>query len=416
MGKSLVTMLMKAKAKPEATLLTNGPLAVGDSVEVKESGVVHECKVVQVAEDLVQVHGQGWNARYDTWVRYPGSSRQALRDRTNKVLEEIVPNLALKSKTKLIEASPKTIEMKDGEVKPEIKVKEEKYVKTNPGLSEYELIRLENIRQREALFAELNLDAAKVEASPRIERTVSAPSRRGLQSEKKEKEVLPRRASTRLAGGSVKEIERYNPAPEPEARNDPEIAAKTLGLEEITDSDASSLLSSLITSKKSAQESQIEFSNLSINPERVAKVVPERIFSVAFHPGDKLVAAAGDKWGKVGLWDCEAQQSNRQMAHTLQGNLASNQGEHPLDWFNGATSENGGLEHRWQSHHLGRDLDGRGVRQRGQSCRCSLQWCCCWGQLLGKTPSVCIVFICEYVEVSISMTQLALSIILLPLK
>ena len=112
-------------------------------------------------------------------------------------------------------------------------------------------------------------------------------------------------------------------------------------MEEITDSDASSLLSSLVTSKKSAHEGQIEFSNLSINPERVAKVarhkallhlgprlanfcqvVPERIFSVAFHPGDKLVAAAGDKWGKVmgknkhitlfsncniqvGLWDCE---------------------------------------------------------------------------------------------------------------
>ena len=174
--KSLVTMLNKAK--PEATLLANGPLAVGDPVEVKESGVVHECRVVQVAEDLVQVHYQGWNARYDTWVRYPGSSRQALRDRTNKVLEEIVPYLALKSKTKLNEASRKTIEMKDVEVKPEIKVKEEKkYVKTNPGLSEYELIRLGNMRQREALFAELNLDAAKVEASPRIERTVSAPSR-----------------------------------------------------------------------------------------------------------------------------------------------------------------------------------------------------------------------------------------------
>jgi len=284
--KSLVTMLMKAKAKPEATLLTNGPLAVGDPVEVKESGVVHECRVVQVAEDLVQVHYQGWNARYDTWVRYPGSTRQALRDRTNKALEEIVPNLALKSKTKLNEASPKTIEMKDVEVKPEIKVKEEKkYVKTNPGLSEYELIRLENIRQREALFAELNLDAAKVEASPRIERTVSAPSRRGLQSEKKEKEVLPRRASTRLAGGSVKEIERYNPAPEPEARNDPEIAAKTLGLEEITDSDASSLLSSLITSKKSAHESQIEFSNLSINPERVAKVARHKAL---LHHGPRL--------------------------------------------------------------------------------------------------------------------------------
>ena len=122
-----------------------------------------------------------------------------------------------------------------------------------------------------------------------------------------------------LITSAISNLARYNPAPEPEARNDPEIAAKTLGLEEITDSDASlMLLSSLITSMKSAQESQIEFSNLSINPERVAKVarhkallhhgprpanfcqvVPERIFSVAFHPGDKLVAAAGDKWGKV---------------------------------------------------------------------------------------------------------------------
>ena len=28
-------------------------------------------------------------------------------------------------------------------------------------------------------------------------------------------------------------------------------------------------------------------------------MVPERIFSVAFHRGEKLVVAAGDKWGKV---------------------------------------------------------------------------------------------------------------------
>ena len=33
----------------------------------------------------------------------------------------------------------------------------------------------------------------------------------------------------------------------------------------------------------------------------IVQVVPDRIFSVAFHPGgEKLVAGAGDKWGKVG--------------------------------------------------------------------------------------------------------------------
>ena len=89
-----------------------------------------------------------------------------------------------------------------------------------------------------------------------------------------------------LITSAISNLARYNPAPEPEARNDPEIAAKTLGLEEITDSDASlMLLSSLITSMKSAQESQIEFSNLSINPERVAKVARHKAL---LHHGPRL--------------------------------------------------------------------------------------------------------------------------------
>merc|ERR1719234_1877116 len=192
---------------------------------------------------------------------------------------------------------------------------EEKNVKTNPSLCEYELIRLENIRQREVLFAQLNLDAAKVEASPRIERTVSAPSRRGLQTEKREKEVLPRRASTRLAGGTVKEIERFNPVPEPEVRRSPDIEGKTLALAEVTSSDASSLLASLANNEKGSSNDSTEFSKLTINPERVAKVVPERIFSVAFHRGEKLVVAAGDKWGKVGIWDCEDTEGSTHGVH-----------------------------------------------------------------------------------------------------
>ena len=182
--KSVVALLLKAKSKPDATLLTQGRLEVGDPVEVREAGVVHECRVVSVAEDLVQVHYLGWNSRYDTWVRYPGSSRQALRDRTNKALEDLVPNLAVRPKIKgglkVQEAPEKSAVMEDVQMKEEedeVAKQEEKNVKTSPSLCEYELIRLENIRQREALFAQLDLDAAKVEASPRIERTVSAPSR-----------------------------------------------------------------------------------------------------------------------------------------------------------------------------------------------------------------------------------------------
>ena len=42
---------------------------------------------------------------------------------------------------------------------------------------------------------------------------------------------------------------------------------------------------------------------MQVVPEKIdpiVQVVPDRIFSVAFHPGgEKLVAGAGDKWGKV---------------------------------------------------------------------------------------------------------------------
>ena len=37
---------------------------------------------------------------------------------------------------------------------------------------------------------------------------------------------------------------------------------------------------------------------------RVAKVVPERTFSVAIHPtAEKVLVFTGDMWGHLGLWD-----------------------------------------------------------------------------------------------------------------
>ena len=36
----------------------------------------------------------------------------------------------------------------------------------------------------------------------------------------------------------------------------------------------------------------------------VAKVVPNRTFSVVIHPTvDKILVATGDKWGRLGIWD-----------------------------------------------------------------------------------------------------------------
>ena len=47
------------------------------------------------------------------------------------------------------------------------------------------------------------------------------------------------------------------------------------------------------------------------NEEWVAKVTPERIYCVAAHPGSsKLIAAAGDKQGYIGLWDVDGKISS----------------------------------------------------------------------------------------------------------
>ena len=57
---------------------------------------------------------------------------------------------------------------------------------------------------------------------------------------------------------------------------------------------------------KGSLESQV--ANLNVDSEEcVAKVVPERIYSVAMHPSEhKLIAATGDKKGYLGLWDVDA--------------------------------------------------------------------------------------------------------------
>ena len=51
------------------------------------------------------------------------------------------------------------------------------------------------------------------------------------------------------------------------------------------------------------------FKKLKIDEDGVAKVVPERIFSLAMHPAeDKTMVLAGDKWGVVGVWDKDSTQ------------------------------------------------------------------------------------------------------------
>merc|ERR1711892_90437 len=204
------------------------------------------------------------------------------------------------------------------------------------GLCEYEKIRLRNIREREALFNELNISEANSELKHLLNITTKnkqGPSKRGIASIKKEKEILPPRKSSRLRGGKVAEIDRYVPELETTVEETP-ILLQSLDIKETfnNSSDPASLthaqnfLTSL--SKATTSKSTISFSgsslksatsSLSLSEEQVAKVVPGRIFSLALHPSSNpLIAAVGDKSGHVGLWDILATSSPNNGVHLYQ--------------------------------------------------------------------------------------------------
>merc|ERR1711892_1012111 len=204
------------------------------------------------------------------------------------------------------------------------------------GLCEYEKIRLRNIREREALFNELNISEANSELKHLLNITTKnkqGPSKRGIASIKKEKKILPPRKSSRLRGGKVAEIDRYVPELETAVEETP-ILLQSLDIKETfnNSSDPASLthaqnfLTSL--SKATTSKSIISFSgsslksatsSLSLSEEQVAKVVPGRIFSLALHPSSApLIAAVGDKSGHVGLWDILATSSPNNGVHLYQ--------------------------------------------------------------------------------------------------
>ena len=62
--------------------------------------------------------------------------------------------------------------------------------------------------------------------------------------------------------------------------------------------------------------SSATFSNLKNTEEDVVKLAPLRMTSVAFHPSDhKIIAAAGDKGGNIGIWDVDYSITNEALSH-----------------------------------------------------------------------------------------------------
>ncbi|XP_047436884.1 WD repeat-containing protein 76 [Mugil cephalus] len=183
------------------------------------------------------------------------------------------------------------------------------------GLSAYELERLENIRQNQAFLSSINLYQATEEFK---QLTRPKPSQRGLmRSQAAVKEVLPPRKSLRLQN---KEAEILTLPPEPRGTliTTEYISVKKpsgpLPMNPVNMEEGSKLPAQLVElcSEHSTEEKKMELGlkgyrsalqSMKIAEDKVAKVVKDRIFSAAFHPcTSSLLMAAGDKFGKVGLW------------------------------------------------------------------------------------------------------------------
>jgi len=299
--------------KPQI-LLKNTP-EVGMEVDVQWSDDnTYKAKIVEVEGEECLVHYKGWNIKHDEWLstKTDTKKRKALGELSNIDINHksnIGKLNAIKSIEKGIDSTEEGVPSDGSEDNdPEM-----------AGLCEYEKIRLRNIRERQALFEELNITEAKAELSQAFtpSQNKQAPSKRGLASEKRPKEVLPPRKSSRLSGGKVPQIERYIPVVE--QFDEVFVSFEDYELKDVYkhSSDVSKLEQTRgfleTVSKLSNCKTSVSFESkplksctdtLKVTEELVAKVVPERIFSLSLHPSSSsLIAAVGDKTGHVGLWD-----------------------------------------------------------------------------------------------------------------
>lgn len=200
-------------------------------------------------------------------------------------------------------------------------------------LSEYEKKRLENIRQNSEFFDGLQLTEVKNEFNQAVSRpTPSKVKERGLTRPKKTTQAvpaLPTRQSLRIrkkdpSGELLPEpssSEIYQTVDEHPRKIGP-LEMKPCNNVEQTHSqefiDELTVLANILEkSKENADDDAAidpdvvsykkAMQSLEITEGHVAKLVPHRIFSMAFHPAKyKTLVLAGDKWGNLGIWDVDS--------------------------------------------------------------------------------------------------------------
>uniref|UniRef100_A0A9J8BCH1 WD repeat-containing protein 76 n=1 Tax=Cyprinus carpio carpio TaxID=630221 RepID=A0A9J8BCH1_CYPCA len=180
------------------------------------------------------------------------------------------------------------------------------------GLSEYELERLENIRQNQAFLSSLKLPQISEHLRPKPK-----PTQKGLKREKTETEMLPVRKSLRIQNKGPQTaitLEMTSSAEEKAKKAQGPIPLDPINLDEHVrlPEDLINLWNEVPLEQETGMSDlksyQQMLQKLSINDDFVVKVVKDRICSAAFHPSSSnLLMAAGDKSGHVGLWKPDAE-------------------------------------------------------------------------------------------------------------
>ncbi|KAM4675404.1 WD repeat-containing protein 76 [Discoglossus pictus] len=193
------------------------------------------------------------------------------------------------------------------------------YNQEHTGLSAYELKRLKNIKENAKFLSCLNL----LETASGL-RNKNLSQTRGIKREKPQNNVEEsmRRRSMRLqrvdpSGAPLPKLE----VSEPVVEENPLKPPGPLKMIPSNQEDTGAVEIFLKTWKMISQENmrnsekppsgnlkryKAGLEGMTLVEEAVAKVVKNRIFSVAIHPSQsRSLVAAGDKWGQVGLWDLD---------------------------------------------------------------------------------------------------------------
>ena len=247
-------------------------------------------------------------------------------------------------------ASP--VEATGGDDEQEDEPMQEEGAVPSEGMSAYEQQRLDNIARNEAMLRQLNIQPLPAEAKKPRARAV-----RGLKSTRRSSEpVVKRERSLRLAGktpdgselppsfkeptfaemrfagdnhnreriegelkladalreegkGMKRKPKRGEPVIEEEETEEMVAQRKATSASRFA-SGVGDLAIPAAAEARSAYDEEATLQmlrGLQVKETDVAKVVPERIFSMDFHPSrSKLLVAVGDKWGSIGFFDPDA--------------------------------------------------------------------------------------------------------------